>query len=192
MIIKWCLNVSGVIAPLEKTLTWCYIQGQAASGSCCLSTRANFFHSSRSSLWQPQPSAQICVTVRPKCRRLSFPDLIWVAKRKRVWNNPAERDSTHSGVRCSKRGLDIFLKIKSWCRSRLKILHCSAGVCYYYYSPLVCSLPFFLCFSIFSWAPWVQPCWTRSQRRCGSTSKCCSASHPTSVQMQTRWPRFEL
>lgn len=45
-----------------------------------------------------------------KRRRLSFPDLIWVAKQKRVWNNPAECDLTHSGVRCSKRGLNIFLK----------------------------------------------------------------------------------
>lgn len=47
------------------------------------------------------------------------------------------------------------------------------------------------CASERSWAPWAQPCWTRSRRRCGSTSKCCSASRPPSDRMLTRWPRFE-
>lgn len=52
---------------------------------------------------------------------------------------------------------------------------------------------FYYIFSVFfncSWAAWVQQCWTRSLRRCGSMSKCCSVSHPLSGLMQTRWPRF--
>lgn len=128
-----------------------------------------------------------------KRRRLSFPDLIWVAKQKRVWNNPAECDLTHSGVRCSKRGLNIFLKnqVLEQIMAKNGALLRRSVLLLLFPSCLLC-FPFCLCFSIFSWAPWVQPCWTGSQRRCGSMSKCCSASRPTSVQMQTRWPRFEL
>lgn len=40
-----------------------------------------------------------------------------------------------------------------------------------------------------SWAAWVQRCWARSQRRCGSMSKCCSVSHLMSGLMPTRWLR---
>lgn len=57
-------------------------------------------------------------------------------------------------------------------------------------SVLICCSDFCCASVCCSWAPWVPQCWTRSQRRCGSTSKCCSVSHPMSDQMQTRWPRF--
>ena len=63
-------------------------------------------------------------------------------------------------------------------------------------TPNVFFLPV-LCFTVpvfvhHSWAASARHCSTKSQKRFGSTSKCCSVSLPLSGQMLTRWPRFAL